>query len=158
MRTFVYAFDDAANLTAETAALTKTAQSVSASLIVRDYDAAKSYALQMLGQANDLEASATVASDRLRSLGPTDDTLIRARKDGLVTFELAAEYAAAGTDMAEAALVVDAGAAPSVGRQASSILDTTGQLTSSYAALTDELESWASANPSAAARAIALYA
>jgi hypothetical protein len=158
MKTFVYAFDDAATLAAETTVITKTAQSLSASVTARNYDAAKSYAQQLLGQAIELEGSAATASDRLRPLGPSDGTLIQARKDGLVTFDLAAEYAAAATDLAEAGLALDARAAASVARQASSLLGTTGQLTSSYAALTNQLEGWASANPSAAAKAIAEYA
>jgi hypothetical protein len=158
MKTFVYAFYDAANLTAESAALTETAQSLSASVAARDYDAAKSFAQQMLGQANQLESSARAASDRLRLLGPGDGTLIRARKDGLATFDLTAEYAATATDLAEAALALDATAAASVTRQALSLLGTADELTSWYPALTNELESWASANPSAAAKAIVLYA
>jgi hypothetical protein len=158
MKTFVYAFDEAATLTAETATLTKTVQSLSASLAARDETSAKSYAEHLLAQAEELEGVATDAGHRLQPLRPSDETLVQARKDGLVTFDLAAQYAATATGVAEAALALDADAAASVARQATSLLDTDGHLTSAYAALTNELEAWASDNPSAAAKAISLYA
>jgi hypothetical protein len=158
MKTFVYAFNDAANLAAETAALTKTAQSLWASIIARDYDSAESFGGGMLSQANALQGTATAAGDRLRPLGPADGALVQARGDGLVTFDLAAGYASAATDLAEAALALDAAEAASVIREASSLLGAADRLASSFIALTTELESWASANPSAAARAISLYA
>jgi hypothetical protein len=158
MKTFVYGFEDSANLSAQAVALMTSTQSLSASLMAGDQEGGRTSARQVLDQANGLEESATAAGDRLRPLGPTDHTLIQARKDGLATFELTADYAGAATDVAEAVLAQEGKAPASIARQASSLLGTGGELTSAYAALTNELESWASANPSAAAKAIALYA
>ena len=156
-KTFAYATADSAALASEMAAVAGTVEQLYAHAAARDLASAEADAQALLAQADRLESDASTAAARLVDLAPTDGTLKDARAKGIDAFSLTAEDAGAVIDVAAAAASLDPQALKAVAGQVTALQGTSASLTSSYEALAKNLEKWASANPQAAAAAIAKY-
>lgn len=156
--TFAYGTVDTAALGADIAELAATAQSLYEHAVERDADAAEADASALLSQAEALEAAASDAERRMTPLDPDDSTLVSARSDAVIAYGLTADYAAAATDLANAALSLNLQELVALAQEATDLIGTSEAVATSYGDLALGLEAWATAHPTEAALALATYA
>ena len=157
LKTYGYAFDDEATLAIDLDQVAASSEKLSADALAKNVSAAEADASSLLSEAKRTEGDAGSATDRMQPRKPSDPDLQTIRTDALSAFGLTERYAQTAVDLADAALSLNLQELASVAQQAASLAGTGAELTTSYTDLTNELAAWASANPAAAAKALAQY-
>lgn len=157
LKVFGFATTDTAVLAGEMADVASTIAKLEEDTATRDVNAAEADAKTLLNQADALGADTSGAESRQRPLEPADQTLVKARADAIDAFGLTADYANMVADLADAALSLSLTELVDVAEQAMSLAGTSDDLTNAYSELMNELVTWAEANPTAAAAALAKY-
>ncbi|HYT29655.1 MAG TPA: hypothetical protein VEN82_02685 [Actinomycetota bacterium] len=157
LKTYGYAFDDEATLAIDLDQVAASSEKLYAGALAKNVSAAEADASTLLSEAKRTEGDAGSATDRMQPRKPSDPDLQKIRTDALSAFGLTEQYAQTAVDLADAALSLNLQELASVAQQAASLAGTGAELTTSYTDLTNELAAWASANPAAAAKALAQY-
>lgn len=156
-RTFAYGTTDLAQLTKDTAALQGDASALSDALTARNTSDAKKAATAMESDATELSRDAKDAKKRMQPMRPSNAELVDAREACLTVYSLAGSYADTALSVADAVrAAIPAQLAASMS-QASALVGTGQQLSSSISLAEKTLEAWARANPKEAAQALAKY-
>lgn len=157
LKVFAYATTDEKTVAGDLAHAATVVSKAETDAKARDLSALRSDAASLATDADRLAKDADAGESRQRPLGPTDDTLVKARKEAIAVFEEAASYATLASQLAELA------ANPSL-QTLQQVLQLAAQLDGASASLTDDLdqlnqllEQWSQANPAAAAKALATY-
>jgi hypothetical protein len=158
LKVFAYSTTDEGKVAADLTDAAAVVARAEADARARNLPALKTDASALATDADRLAGDADAGEARQRPLDPKDDTLVEARKDAIAVFGQAVDYATLASHLAELA------ANPSL-QTLQQVLQLAGQLDGAGSSLGDDLdqlnqllETWATANPAAAARALATYA